>query len=564
LNPLLKDRDAIFWFGASCIALWLAFFLYVGIVTHTPGPEGDDWDIVYSTEKIESGSLSLNELTEQYYGAHRLAAPRLLFYLEYKIFQGRGIFTALFGLVFLCLSFSLVASEIIHSGRSRNQKLLLLLIGVMLIFNPAQLQIINSQLDSLVRMPIIFLALLAARILARQYHHLDLKTTALLLLLGCLVLFFDLFGIFIIAAVLTGSFLGKSLLSTRLFCIFCSIMIAAYFAPGKIILHLGTETLLLTAQDFVGKIHTGSIPFFPGYFVFLFDYLGTLAKLFSDCAGIVAGIMVLCAAMLFMGRTLKVKNHADLFFAIFLFILFIHAIGASVGRYQDHGNNTLSRFYVFNCWILWMISIYIVTAQLKYKSIIGIAFFGLLFAFSAQRARDQFQNKLEMMRADVNIVNGSYFHDAYNKISFPHQLFNYNPVAWYDSFLRQRHWGIYATEIQPTAIIPSGDVCVARKIHEFIVSEKKFYEFKLDAWNLTRNKYLEHVYARNTNGEIVATGMSIPIEPDMLPVSWLPRDKVLVYLIIPRQYPLSALTLFGGNAESLCQIQLKAKDDPKE
>jgi len=70
---------------------------------------------------------------------------------------------------------------------------------------------------------------------------------------------------------------------------------------------------------------------------------------------------------------------------------------------------------------------------------------------------------------------------------------------------------------------------------------------------------LHSVYALDTNNQIVAQGISMPREPRWLPTAFLPREDVMIYLVVPRAHPLTALQLVGGSKNNWCKISLIKK-----
>jgi len=232
----------------------------------------------------------------------------------------------------------------------------------------------------------------------------------------------------------------------------------------------------------------------------------------------------------------------------------MHGLATSAGRYQ-YGSDYI-RFYVFTCWIVWSILFFIMINPTKVRVIACFILILYVITSSIYKIENKASDKNRYTKADINILNGSFHHMAYFRMNLPHIIFDYNPIAHYDTYLKEKKWGMYHDQSYPDISKINRDICVAEKKHSFIVSEKKFYEQILTGWNISRNKYLKNIYAFDQDKRLVAIGKSMPQSDTIVPTRLLSKDKIQIYLIIPMEYPLRNITLLGGDDKNLCLIKL--------
>jgi hypothetical protein len=543
---------------------WLALFFYTLCFSHVAGPDADDYDFIYFIQAIDQGKLKISELFELYYGIHRPVMPRLLLFLEYKLFNGSGIFSSTFGVFFTLCSFLLFTKQILASTIKFDSKIFLIFACIIFVFSISQLAIINHPVHGLIRTPIVFLCLLCAHQLSKGQPNSpqpSFYTVSFFLVFGCISMLFDFFGLFILAFILFWLIVSKAQKALLFFTAAVVIGICFLSLPGDIILHTDTGIKTLRANSSPELYGTNLKPFFPTFFIYLFGYFSSaILPDISNASIILGGVFfIYCATVLIKCTfTPKVEN---VFFSTLLFIFFAHALIVAAGRYQAVGD--YARYYVFVCWLTVLILFFILQRPTKPKMLV-CAVLLLLAANSAIKQLDtKASGKNLYTKADINILNGSFYHKAYYRVNYPDMMIAYNPIAHYDSYLRTNKWGLYQQLSSPDFSKISDDDCEAQKIHSFIVSEKKFFEQELSGWNVSKNTYLKNIYAIDENKNLVAIGQSIPRVNSLLPVQFLPREKVEIYMIIPMSHPLRSLTLLGGDDKNLCIIKLSPSDSAK-
>jgi hypothetical protein len=247
----------------------------------------------------------------------------------------------------------------------------------------------------------------------------------------------------------------------------------------------------------------------------------------------------------------------QVFFQLTLCMLMAYGIIAAWGRYETT-DNQFDRYAAIYPWLIWSGCI-MTHAHLKKT---GIAL-SLTICFASLVTAPQYINRQLMIQrdstqADINMVNGSFIHMSYQKTPMPLKLFGFKP-DFFHAFQKERSWGIYHRYAIPESLSTGDDICEAVKTKEFVVSEKQFVEYQLNGWNVSSDSYLPSVYALDENNQVVAQGISMPRETSWLPLALLSREKLMIYMVIPRSHPLGDLRLVGGSKDNWCEVTLLKK-----
>jgi hypothetical protein len=269
-------------------------------------------------------------------------------------------------------------------------------------------------------------------------------------------------------------------------------------------------------------------------------------------------ITTLAAAGIGLRSMIKPDKSTAMFQAL-LYALVAHMLMTGVGRYMSEEKDFMRYFYIY-AWI--MITMSVLIGTLYRKTLVPVCITIILLATIGGVAQLPVlaKERFEYARADVNIINNSFAHFTYKKLSFPHVLLNSNPARYYNEFLKEKGWGIYSDyDKNPDIGNLGNDSCSAVKTGQFLLSEREFTEYRLSGKNNTRNTFFENVYAINQQGEIVARGKTQPNKPSLKP-NWLLKDhEAEIYLMLSRDYRLKTVALIGETDGVYCRIDVSLK-----
>lgn len=230
---------------------------------------------------------------------------------------------------------------------------------------------------------------------------------------------------------------------------------------------------------------------------------------------------------------------------------------AALGRYET-GDNQFDRYAAIYSWLIWSGCVISFIHFKKAGAALTLAICLASLATAPQYINRQLEIQHTATQADINTVNNSFIHMTYYKVSQPLKLFDFKP-DFFHALQKENSWGIYRRYAIPKNFQTGKDNCEAVKTKQFIVSEKKFVEYQLDAWNTSSDRYLPSVYALDENNQVIAQGVSMPRETSWLPPVLLPREKLMIYMVIPRSHPLGTLRLVGGSQDNWCEVTLLKK-----
>lgn len=558
-NP---QKNPGFYFKVAAI-LWAFIFIYFFCLAQITGPLYDDWNNMYFLKQIAEGTATPITLFEKFYGTHMVAIPRLLFSVEYFLFNGTNIFPKIFALSTIGLTFFLFYKNIKSLSISEVDKNIILILGFFTIFGTAQLSTFNYSWACFQHPGAILFSFLAIHIFSldtQKETPIGVNRIMLYLTLCTIASLFTAVGFFSIGAIFCGLILQKAPRKSVALYFVLSLVLAYLFRPDDIIIRASESTDVTVRMDmltFLGKAGINPSPFFPGFFVYLFSYTGALVNNFSSKSSILTGAVLFLMLAWLSLQIFKKEKRNTIFFQLTLLALLGHAVFSAVGRFQTN-DTQFDRYAAIYPWLIWNGCI---LGLVLYPKIAKLLFLFLLttLVFNAYpNITRQLKLKQDCLEADINMINNSFIHMTYVKIPYPLKIFNFRPEFFHE-FQKSRNWGIYRFPFKPDLSRLNNDQCDAIKFHEFIVSEKNFSEYKLDGWNTTQNKPINYLYALDQNNTIVAYGISMARQPGMLPLFMLSRKDVMLYIVIPKQYPLTSLRLVGGDTDAYCEINMGKK-----
>jgi len=545
------------------VGFWLLFFFYFVFLTKIYGPYMDDWNQMYFVKAITEGKATLSLLFERFYGAHTPALARIFFSIDYIVFEGTNIFPKVVAFICMAITFILFHKNIAALHLKSTEKSLLNITGLITVFGTSQIYTYNHAWGALQHSPAVLFPLLAMHHFSTQINKgASVSIIHALTYLGLCTIsaLFTAMGIFGMLIILLGMILYRPVWKTLAVYTMGTIILFYLLKPGLLVIR-ATESLdavtLISEQAFLQKMGGTPAPFFFGYSNYLFGFTGTILQPFSLTAAIMTGgvfFTVFAAA----GTFLLVRHKKEwVFFQLFLFMLIAYAMVAAWGRYQFN-EYQFDRYATLYPWLLWTGCI--VTTLVFRKTGLGLCLLICAFTFvtSAHHINYQLLIQRDSNQADVNMINNSFIHMTYQKVSVPLKYFDFKPEIFHD-YQKNQLWGIYRRYAIPDLSSIGSDTCEAIKTKDFIVSEKQFVEYQLDGWNVSADHYLPSVYALDENNQVVAQGISMPRKLRWLPPALLSREELMIYIVIPRTYRLSTLRLVGGSKDDWCEITLRKK-----
>ncbi len=541
------------------VALWVAGFIYCIWLSYFRGPTKDDWDILPFIKAAHEGQLSWAILFEQYYSIHRVAISRLLIWLEFSRFHGTNVFPNIFAFVMISASFVLVVKNIFLTSLGETKKYLLVIMATLVVFNTAHLAVFNYTWHSFQRPPGIFVALLCLHFLARDFRL--QRDVGVLRALGYFALvlianFFTVIGLFVACAVMLGLLQIRAPRMTIAVYGLAMLCLFYYSIPGEMVFNVGDDSFVLTQEAFLAQANVEPKAFFPHYFTFLFAYAGGLVTMLSYPLGIGMGVLLLGLLAVIVFKELWRPNPETFFFQLIVCMLVAHALATALGRYQIPVE-LFNRFYSVYCWLIISFIVLLFIHYRRLAMVLAPLLVVILLLNQVAQLNYKLQDKMQAELANVNIINGNYIHFAYKKISLPHMIIEYNPVEYFDKYLRENQWGLYHDEPSLPSTYAATEQCEAYRQSQFMVSDKRFVEYKLDGWNLTQNKPIENLFALNRNGEVIARGQSVLRAVSYRPLSQQARENVQLYMVLPTAYRLRDVELVGNTNTGYCKIALK-------
>lgn len=523
----------------------------------------DDWNNMYFVRAIQEGNATFSLLFEKFYGAHTPALSRILLALEYFIFQGNNLFPKAVALVCVAGSMAIFYKNIPALGLETPQQLLLKITGLLLAFGAAQLYTFNYPWASIQHPPAILFSLLAIHFFTADIasnREITPSRTLLYLSLCTVSALFTAIGVFGMVIVFWGLIVYRIPLKSTL-CYTTGLIILLYLLkPGLVILRttpLVDAVLQMEETVILHKAGASGAPFFFGYSNHLFAYTGAILETISKTASIIIGGVFFSIFSIVSTITLFRRHKPWIFFQLTLYMLVAYAMVATWGRYETY-DYQFDRYAAIYPWFIWSGCFLTSLVFRKTGGILCLLICVFSLATSAHYINKQLLIQRDATQADINMVNNSMVHMTYFKNATPLKLFGFEPAIFHD-FQKKNQWGIYRHYAIPELQPINTKKCEAIKTKEFIVSEKKFVEYQLDSWNLTDHHYLPSVYALDAENHVIAQGASMPREPRWRPMALLPREDIMVYLVVPRAHPLSTLRLIGGSKGDWCNITLVKK-----
>jgi len=543
--------------------LWAFLFIYFFCLAQITGPLYDDWNNMYFLKQLVAGEVDSTILFERFYGAHTVTISRLLFAMEYFLFDGTNIFPKIFALSTIGLTFLLFYKNIKALSIPETHKTILLFLGFFTVFGTSQLFTLNYTWFCFQHPGAILFSFLAIHVFSSDIRNetpINTDRILIYLALGAIACLFTAVGFFGIGAIFCGLVIQKAPRRSIALYFILSLILAYVFRPDDIIIRATESTNITASMDmltFLNRAGANPLPFFPHFFVYLFGYTGAFVNLFSSKTSVFMGA-ILFSILIWLSIQILRRNKKDfIFFQLTLLALLGHAVFSAIGRYQSD-DIQFDRYATIYPWLIWSGCILGLVLYPKMAKLLFLFLLTTLVFNAYPNIIRQLKLKQDCLQADINMINNSFIHMTYVKIPYPLKIFNFRP-EYFHEFQKSRNWGIYRFPFKPDLSRLSNDQCDAIKFHEFTVSEKNFSEYKLDGWNTTQNKPINYLYALDQNNTIVAYGISMARQPSMLPLFMLSRKDVMLYIVIPKQYPLTSLRLVGGDAGGYCEINMGKK-----
>lgn len=557
-TSLFIDRH----YGLISVA-WICLFFYFVLLTKIYGPYMDDWGNMYAVRAITEGTATFSLLFERFYGAHTPALARIFLSLEYILFQGTNFFPKVMAFICMVISFIIFHKNISTLSLKAEDKTLLNITGLIIIFGASQIYTYNHAWGALQHSPAVLGPLLAMHHFSTQIQKnapVGIGHALMYLSMCAISSLFTAMGIFGMVSILCGMILYRPAAKTLLIYTVGTIILFYFLKPGLLAIRAAESidaVTLLSRNELLQQTGTIPAPFLFGYSNYVFGFFGTMLQPFSLKVAIFAG-GILFVIFAVAGTILLVRRTKEwVFFQLFIYMLIAYAMAAAWGRYQ-FSDYQFDRYATLYPWLLWSGC----TVTILFFRKTGVVLCLLIGVFSLATSPYHIDKQLSIQRdsdqADINMVNNSFAHMTYLKVTAPLRYFGFQPKTFHH-FQKEHHWGIYRRYVIPELSSIGTDTCEAIKTKEFIVSEKQFVEYQLNGWNLSADHYLPSVYALDASNQVVAQGISMPRKLSWLPPALLSREELMIYIVIPRAYQLSTLQLVGGGKNDWCKITLVKK-----
>lgn len=518
---------------------------------------------MYFVRAVQEGNATLTLLFEKFYAAHTPALSRVLFCIEYIVFKGSNYLPKIVALMAIVGSMLIFYKNIQGLALKKSERLLLKITGLLLAFGAAQLYTFNYPWAGFQHPSAIFFCLLSLHIFSSDIQHernISIPRALIYLALCATGSLFTAIGIFGMAIILFGMILYRTPLKSILVYTAGLLILFYFLKPGQIIIRitdLVDVTLTINETTIIEKAGAPLVPFFFGFSNYVFGFTGAILETVSKNSAIFAGSIIFLIFSMSSLLHLFERRKNLIFFQLTLYMLMAYAIVAGWGRYQA-SDHQFDRYAAIYPWLLWSGCAMTIASFRKIGIALSLTLCFLAIATAPLYINKQLAIQQDSTQADINLVNNSLIHMTYQKTPTPLKLFGFKPDVFHE-FLKTNRWGMYQHYTIPELSPIGNSKCEAIKTKEFIVSEKQFVEYQLDGWNISTDTYLPSLYALDSNNQIIAQGASMPRSLSWIPTYFLPREKVMIYLIVPRTYTLGSLRLVGGRKGDWCEVTLLKK-----
>lgn len=521
-------------------AIWLAFHV---------GPYRDMWIVMDFIRGWFSGEATVQDIFSLHGGAHRLAIPKLLFLLEYGAFAGTNLFLLLMAFMVqssvVYLVWCWVRDEPLLDGEAR---LLLVALSLLLMFNATQLENFLYTFD--VQWFITTAAAawaLRCWILActmRSAFDIQKKVYAAA---GCIWALVSLFS----------SFSG--------ICVWLLLPLIVWHYQRRLAIMAGVTSLVVavllcyTRGPFGGTTEWIGIqgevtPLNLLYFVtalamlwlkWIFLYLGSpLGREYPN----LAAVCVLTSFIFLGSQVWRLLRSGPAGFSPFqvwclAIALFAVAVGLVTGWGRMHFVNTADEdryqsvvaFYWLGVFALAYIQSTNAQKVFRYGALAGFFFWTCLVipyaGFKDARTQINFFNRVNT--ANLAIATGQWELQAIKStLILGDQWKHISRPEWHGDFLREKSWGIFATDeaqqlgkILPAVAI-TGNMCEGRVLSVTPVGGNyQGYRLTGQAYDVQSKRLLKKLFMVNEENRVVGLARLQREKDSLLPVTWQSRES---------------------------------------
>ncbi|HEY9036465.1 MAG TPA: hypothetical protein VIM96_07090 [Pseudomonadales bacterium] len=492
-------------------ALLVLFTLYLVTINYLSGPYKDDWDLIPLLEQTLAGPLSFPQLWEPYAGIHRIVLTKLLFIIDYRLFNGTNIVQTTASIILQGLTLVLWMHAIRSYPATTSKKSIAMLTASMFLFHSAQVFNITYAFDS--QWFISTSACVAALFFYRTREASALNNIVII-------------GLGIIASL--GNTAGWMIWPSLLVC-------SLLMSTKKMESLLWFSMLILMTLIWGSGVHQVAPPpnlppwhqWVPAWLaqmaIFLARLIGNPWTSFNNNAGILLGFIGLSA----LGYCLLRHRHQPhtFFLSIALYACMI-AMAITLGRSGYEQEAATPRFYTVTL-LFWgglLCHILLLQKTRPYAYTAGVLACLIALPLYARHAQDNIAMTENARHSQFALMIGMHDWDAIKfTLAWYMPANNHNPGKEHEVFLKQRRLGYYqlpqARFIDTTLTLPL-QTCGAMNGEIFPLQLPGEY-------NVFFRQPLQQGLWLTTDAHGTVNGALRQYRPIgwLLPMRWLPDDR---------------------------------------
>ena len=254
-SPITQTRSRTDGSGQSILAILLltsgillgCFTIYVCFAIQWRGPFRDLWEFVGLVNQMLDGNWDIDALIEPYGGIHRIALPKLLFYLDYRFAAGSNWLAMIFILVVHSCAALLFLRSAAITQHARHDKFVLAALALWCFYSTTQ--IYNLIYVSDYQVPLSnALCVLAAWWFACVFHHHKFSWLFIINAVIIVASFSHASALMLWPAVIAVGFAQQLPQRWLLAQLLLMAIVIALYVSGHDPLHAGNETLPISSK----------------------------------------------------------------------------------------------------------------------------------------------------------------------------------------------------------------------------------------------------------------------------------------------------------------------------